>query len=291
MRITAHRMLELAGQAAGKAQSEVADLAAQVSSGRRVDNPSDDPVAWAHARRLELRKTFSEGRGSGLELGRDQLSETDRALNTIADILAEARQSAIQAANGYLSAEDRAALQESMKGLFEVARSAANSRLSSGEFLLAGSLSTAEPFDATGAYVGDARTRSLETAETGTGVVSVPGTVLTAANGVDVLPSIQRFVTALGANDLVGIQKAIDEFNTGHRQVNLARSHVGSMMVVFDDADLVRGQLEDTLAARVASLTEIDITTAASELAQRARALEAAQTVNGRLAELLRPAR
>ena len=36
MRITAHRMLELAGQAAGKAQSDVADLAAQVSSGKLV---------------------------------------------------------------------------------------------------------------------------------------------------------------------------------------------------------------------------------------------------------------
>ncbi len=289
MRITAHRMLELAGQATGKAQSEVAELAAQVSSGLLVERPSHDPVAWAHARRLEMRKAVSEGRGEGMALGRDHLRETERALTTIGGIIAESKQLAVQAANATYSVEDRAAMREVVSGLFQVAVSAANTQTSSGEYLLAGAQGDVAPFDAGGVYLGDAGTRSLETAEGALGVGTIPGTVLTAAQGVDVLPALGRLVTALGANDLPGIQRAIDELSTAHDQVSKSRAMVGGLMVVFDDADQVRGELEDTLQARVAALTEIDVVSAASELAQRARALEAAQAVNRRLADLLAP--
>ncbi len=287
MRITAHRMLELAGQATSKAQSDVAELTGQLTSGKRVERPSDDPVAWSHARRLEQRQTISVGRGEGADLARDQLGLTEQALGTIGGLVAEAKQYAVQAASGSLGATDRRALSATVSGLFDAARAAANTRGIGGEYLLAGSLSGVEPFNAAGVYAGDASTRTIETAEGGTSVATVPGSVLTAAAGVDVLPALGRLVVALGANDLRGIQSAIDELSTAHDQVSKARSTVGSLTVILADAAAARGQLEDTLQARVAALTEIDVVHAAGELAQRTRALEVAQTVNGRLAQLL----
>ena len=289
MRITANRMLDLAGQATVRAQSDVADLAGQVSSGRRVERPSDDPVAWAHARRLELRKTVSEGRGVGVALGRDQLEETDRALGAIGGVLAQARELAVQAATANYNATDRAAMGQVITGMFQTARAAANTRTTSGEYLLAGMKSGTEPFDAAGAYQGDSATRALESGEGPLDVATVPGSVLTAAGGVDVLPALTRFAAALAANDLLGIQKSIDELSTAHGQVSRARTNVGSLVSVLDGADQARAGLEDTLQGRIAGLTEIDVVTAAGELAQRSRALEAAQAVNSKLAQLLSP--
>ena len=98
MRITAHRMLELAAQSTSKAESDVADLSGHLTSGKRVERPSDDPVAWTHARRLELRRTVSEGRGDGLGLAKDQLDQTEQALGTISGLVAQAQQYAIQGA-------------------------------------------------------------------------------------------------------------------------------------------------------------------------------------------------
>jgi flagellar hook-associated protein 3 FlgL len=289
VRITANRMLELAGQAAGRAQSDVATLAGQVTSGTRVERPSDDPLAWAHARRLALREAISDGRGEALGFGQDQLAETDRALRSIGDITAEAKQLALEASNASLNAADRSAMEERVRSLFELARTAANTRSSSGEYLLAGAQGDQEPFDAAGAYRGDGGVRALEGGEANTITASLPGTALTAAGGVDVLPALVRFAAALGRNDLAGIQTAIDEMSTAHVQVDKARTAVGSMSAVLADADGARGELEANLQARIASLTEIDIVTAASELAQRSRALEAAQAVNGKLASLLQP--
>lgn len=289
MRITANRMLDVATQATAKAQSEVADFAAQVSSGKRVVRPSDDPITWAQARRLELRRTVAESRDQGTSLARDQLQESELALSTIGAITAEAKQLAVQAATGSLTAADRLALRDSAAGLFEAARSAANSRNVAGEYILAGARGDVQPFNAAGVYLGDGSVRSVETAEGASGVATVPGTVLTAAAGVDVLPALGRLVTALGRNDLPGIQLAMDEMETAHGQVTKAQATVGGLTVVFNDADVARGQLEDTLAARVSTLTEIDVISAASELAQRTSALEAAQAVNSRLAQLLGP--
>ncbi|HVV85928.1 MAG TPA: flagellar hook-associated protein FlgL [Kofleriaceae bacterium] len=289
MRITAHHMLELASQATAKAQSDVAEVAGQVTSGKRVVQPSDDPIAWAQARRAELRKAVSSGTGDALGYARDQLSQTDQALSTIGDTLAQAKELAVQAANSSLSAADRLAIGDEIGSLFEVARSAANTRNVSGEYLLAGGQGGAEPFDARGAYHGDAAARSVAIGESGSAPVTIPGTVLTAAAGVDVLPAIARFQTALANNDAAGIQTAIDELTTAHTQVSKARTNLGSMVGVLDEAKTAGGQLEDTLGDRIASLTEVDMVTAATELAQRNAALTAAQTVNSRLAQLLNP--
>ena len=86
------------------------------------------------------------------------------------------------------------------------------------------------------------------------------------------------------------MEGAIDELDQAHEQVSQARGEVGSMMAVFQDADAFRVELENTLAGRIAALTEVDIIDAATDLAQRTQALEASQTVNGRLASLLSPA-
>jgi flagellar hook-associated protein 3 FlgL len=282
-------MLELAGQATVKAQAEVAELAGQLSSGKRVERPSDDPMAWAHARRLALRQTMSEGRGQALALGLDQLAETDRALGSIGDLTAEAKQLALQAANASLTAGDRLAMEQRVRGMFELALTAANTRGVSGEYLLAGAQGDKEPFDAAGLYRGDGGRRSLESGEAGLATATLAGSALTAAGGVDVLPALERFATALAANDLRGIQLAIDELSTAHDQISQARTAVGSMSAVLADADGARTELETTLAGRIGALTENDVVTAASELAQRTRALEAAQAVNGKLAALLQP--
>jgi flagellin-like hook-associated protein FlgL len=114
---------------------------------------------------------------------------------------------------------------------------------------------------------------------------------MTAANGVDVLPMLSRFVTALNANDLAGIQSAVADLATAHHQLTSARGDAGAMYAVLDEADQARGAFEDHMKTRVAALVETDVIGAAGELAQRSSALSAAQAVTAKLAALLSPNR
>jgi flagellar hook-associated protein 3 FlgL len=291
MRITGHHLLERAADHIARAHSDISELSDQVSSGIAVRRASDDPVAWIQARRHQVREAMSRGRGDALGLGNDQLAETERALGTIGGVLAEARQLAVQAANANYVAEDRTKLERQVLGLFSVALAAANTRNAAGEYLLAGAQGTTAPFDAAGNFSGDAGRRSLEAGEGATAMATLSGEALTVSAGIDVLPALARLATALGANDVPTIQAAIDELDTAHEQVSQARGEVGSMMAVFLDADAFRVELEHSLASRIAALTEVDIVEAATDLAQRTQALEAAQAVNGRLAALLSPRR
>jgi flagellin-like hook-associated protein FlgL len=289
MRITAHHLLERSAGHIGAAQTDIAKLSDQVSSGIKVRHASDDPVAWIQARREQVRAAISQGRGDAIGLGSDQLAETERALGTIGGVLSEARQIAVQAANANYVAGDRAKLELQVAGLFSVALASANSRNAAGEYVLAGAQGLVAPFDAAGVFVGDASRRDLEAGEGASASATLSGSADQRCRGRRRAAGAGRLVTALGAND-VPICAAIDELDAAHYRS--ARPAAGrQQMAVFQDADAFRVELENTLAGRIAALTEVDIIDAATDLAQRTQALEASQAVNGRLATLLSPGR
>lgn len=53
MRITENRLLGMGTQASARARRELFEAADELSSGQRVDRPSDDPGAWARGQRLD----------------------------------------------------------------------------------------------------------------------------------------------------------------------------------------------------------------------------------------------
>ncbi len=291
MRITGSRMLELAATATSKAQTDIAKSSEQLTSGKRVSSASDDPLAWAQARRAAVRATIDAGRGEAVAAGRDHLRATETPLAIVSDALAQARELAIGANNSMISAADRATMAERARSLFDTALSAANARGTTGEYVLAGGQGATPPFAATGLYQGDSATRSIELGDGVTGAITVAGDALTAASGVDVLPVLDRLATALAANDLPTIQSSIEELGRAHRQVNQARSSLGTLVQALDESDTARAELSEQLTARIADLTETDFVRAASDLARGTTALEASRAITARLAGLLSPSR
>ena len=294
MRITGHRMLELATSAASAATGDVAEVSQQITSGHRVAVASDDPVAWAQARRAEVRAAVDRGRGDATNVARADLVQTEDALTTIGDAVAQARALAVQGGNDTMDASSRRSLGVEVRNLYQLAWASANRQTSGGEYLLAGSQVTTAPFDAAGAYQGDTLGRTIERGEGVSGAIRLTGDTLTAAapgGGVDILPALDRLATALAADDLPSIQTAIGELETATGQISRARGDVGAMVIALDDADTARATLAEHLSARVADLTDTDVVAAAGQLTRATTALEASQAVSARLAALLSPRR
>jgi flagellar hook-associated protein 3 FlgL len=287
MRITGNRLLDRAAAATSASQAKVADKANALTSGLRVQTPSDDPTAWLAAQRASLRKSLSESAGTAMAFGRDRLDETDHAMATILDSVAAVRQLAIQGSNDSYSAASRAELGVQVRALFAGALAAANTRASNGEYLLAGSASLTAPFDATGAYLGDARTRSVPTAETTLSVTTIAGSDLTAARGVDVLPLLGRVATALETDDAPTLRSLLGALQTAIDQVASARTRGGGAMIALDDAARAHAQLQQNLGADIARYVETDAVSAASELAKASQALDASRTVSTHVIALL----
>lgn len=291
MRVTGNRLIDMARTATAANQAKVASAAAQASSGLRVAKPSDDPAAWLAAQRASARKALTSGAGEALAAGRERLELVDGALASIGEAVSQVRTLAVQGASASYKAEDRAALAEQVRALFATAVAAANSRSANGEYVLAGTQSLTPPFSSAGVYTGDATARDLPAAETTVASATITGSALTAANGVDVLPLLDRVATALAANDTAALQSTLDELQTAIDQVALSRSRAGGMMNVLVASLAAARDLDDHLTAEIANAVEADIVAAASELAKASSALDASRAVTSHIASLLDPRR
>jgi flagellar hook-associated protein 3 FlgL len=289
MRITEHRMVELASASLSTQRERVARSGEQLSSGERVSRPSHDPAAWSAARRAEAARTINEGRGQALARSQEQLSLVDGALAQIGDVLSRARELAVSAASDTIDPESLEVILAEVRGLRQSALAAANTRGSDGEYVLAGSQTDVPAFDGNGVYQGDDVSRFIETQNGLAQSASITGNVLTSAAGVDIFAQLAAFETALDNNDRDAISAAIGAMEAGHQQVSSARADGGAKSAALLAAEDAQRQLDGALVELQSRLVGADPIAAASELAQHSTSLEAAQVVAQRIIELTRP--
>jgi flagellar hook-associated protein 3 FlgL len=255
----------------------------------RVTTPSDDPAAWVAAQRTKLHQVLSQGAGQAAASSRDNLEMTDNSLASIADVVSQVQTLAVQGSSDTYSADNRAGLGAEVHQLFLSALNSANAQGTTGEYLLAGSASLTAPFDASGVYHGDANARSVPSDTNPLTGTTIPGSNLTAASGVDVLPLLDRVATALSTNDMTTLQAALPDLATAVKQIALTRSKTGAAMNAIDQSTTARTVLESDMTKAIAKYVEVDTVSAASDLAKASQALQVSQAVTSHVMQLLGP--
>tara|TARA_R110002096_G_scaffold143328_4_gene299314 strand:- start:109769 stop:110620 length:852 start_codon:yes stop_codon:yes gene_type:complete len=280
-------MLVQAASQVAKARERVAAASDPVSTGLDVAKPSDDPARWAAGRRAELRLQVGELREQAIGSSNSRLSESERAFSSVGEVVSRSRELAVLAANGAQNAESRLATSKEVTALLDAALVAANTRGSDGEYLLAGSRGENPPFDAAGVYQGDTNARTIEAAEGSRLAVTVTGTLFTAASGVDIFDELTKFRDALVADDLAGIQNAIGGLEQAVHQVSLGRAEIGGLQGSLDAAEIASADFEIVLSEIHQRAVEIDPIKAATELALSTQALQTAQALTERIAQVV----
>lgn len=146
----------------------------QISTGKRVINPSDDPVAAARLLKLDQQNAQIDQYQRGIDLAQNRLEQEESTLSDITDVIQRVRELTVQAGNGSLSADDRKSISSELKERLEQLAGYANTRDASGEYIFSGFKGNTPAFaqDDSGkwSYQGDEGQRMLEI-DTG---VSVP---------------------------------------------------------------------------------------------------------------------
>ncbi len=279
MRVTDFRMLEVAMSKVMQSRERAQSAADVASGGQKVSLPSQDLAAWSDGVRARTRKTMSEARGQAITRARDRLVQLDSAFADLQNILGRTTELGVQLTNAPISGGDRISAATELRSLQASALALVNARGPDGEFLLAGSRGTQQPFTSPSTYSGDALTRTIETGEGAQLVVSLPGTVLTAVGGVDVLGVLETMSLALEQNNVPNLRAALDTLNSGVDQLAQAHAQVGSRMRALDEADGYRQQFELNLAALEQRSMEGDQVAAVSEMMQAKVALENSQAM------------
>ena len=198
-------------------QSQVNKTQQQVSTGRRVLTPSDDPIAATKILQLQqdiaLRQQFDKnmtGADNRLKLEEAQLA-------SIIDNLGRVKELAVKAGDGSQTIADRQAISSEVEAIMEATVSIMNSKDAGGEYLFSGFQGSTTPFQKNDngryEYAGDEGQRFLS--------IATSTTVATGDNGKDIF---------------VNVPAADNTFTTTLNPLNQGSGVINSGFIVDDEA-------------------------------------------------------
>jgi len=138
-------------------QSNIATLNQQLSTGKRITQPSDDPVGAARALDLGHQIADTAQYQRNITAANARLSLEDQSLGNVANVLQRVRTLVLQAVNGSQSDQTRGDIAAELVQLRQQLLGQANSQDSQGEYIYAGNRTGTAPFATQGTttYFGD----------------------------------------------------------------------------------------------------------------------------------------
>lgn len=126
----------------------------QMSTGKRVNRASDDPVAASQAVVLSQAQAQNSQYASARTFATQRVSIEEKTLAQVTTAIQSAQEKIVYAGNGTLSDDDRASLATDLQGIRDQILNLANSTDGNGRYIFAGYKTDAAPFDDQGNYVG-----------------------------------------------------------------------------------------------------------------------------------------
>lgn len=149
-----------------QSQTRLANLQEQISTGKKLLNPSDDPVAAAQIVKLERELSQYEKYDDNVNVTTRRLELEETILDDINTAVVRMRELTVQAGNGVLGDQDRASISQELYQLADYVAGLMNTQDSEGEYLFAGSKGSTKPYTelANGRYEynGDSGQRSIQ---------------------------------------------------------------------------------------------------------------------------------
>jgi flagellar hook-associated protein 3 FlgL len=267
-------------------QKEEQKALQEMSSGRRVNVPSDDPTAAAvlvgnHSRADQADQFLRSLSGIQAEL-----QTADSTLNSVVLALQRAITLGVQGANGTLSSANRASLVGELQGLQQQLVSLANTTFQ-GSFIFAGTESRTQPFvaDATQPsgvrYDGNTGVNSVAVGDGFNVQVNIPGSQLFMAAGGGVFQSINGLIVAL-QNDtgmdiaVAGVRQAFDQVTAQRVFYGNVLNQLTSQQTFLNNSKLALNEQENQIGGA-------DLAAAASRLVNAENARNAALAAAGRI--------
>ncbi|WP_412479185.1 flagellar hook-associated protein FlgL [Azonexus sp. IMCC34839] len=283
----------------------------QISTGRRIVTPQDDPVGSAQALLVSQAKSVNELYVKNQETAETKLGSLDNVLSGVNDELQSIYEKAVAAGNGTYSDSERAGIAVELKQRLTSILALANSQDGAGRYIFAGFESTTPPFtqNATSVspysltqtyvdYNGDdgvlrlqiSASEDMATNEPGSSVFMRIADATGVPTGRSMFDSIQNLVDLLNTPGAVSANpaysQALSDILSSIETVSRSRASVGARMSSLETLGTVTQGRGVEYDAQLSSLRDLDYAKAISEVTQKKIQLEAAQATFSQTAKL-----
>lgn len=276
MRITDNMRFDTVQQSLASLRSRQAELTSQISSGSKINAPSDDPVAAARLTRIAAQASRTADYRSTIDTVRSDLQLGEGSLAQASDLMVRAKELALQGANGALTADDRKTLATEVATLQAQFLSTANARGSRG-YLFSGNRTDTATLSGNGDFQGDDSEHTVEISPGVTTAVSVTGAeAFTTAGGVDAYATLTSLRQALETDDADGVAATLGNLESSRAQIVRVQAKTGLIMNRLDSADEALSVTALELDRRRSEVGDVDPFSALSELSQLSTTLQQA---------------
>ncbi|MBI5454898.1 MAG: flagellar hook-associated protein FlgL [Deltaproteobacteria bacterium] len=265
-------------------QESLYKLSKQLSTGKAINAPSDDPVK---ADKILTSRSILNGFEQyerNMDSALDYLNTSEDSLSSVKDVIMTLQELATTAATGTSDATSRANTAVTVNQLYQQLLTVANTNYDN-KYIFAGYETGTSPFDQSGAYSGDANSYQIRINSSGYIAVGVNGGEVFkgTGGGVDIFQTVSDLATALNNNDSAGIQAAGANLESALQQVSNSVSDIGGRITRITSAkdDLSSAKLD--IETTIATLEDADIAKVISELTLGQTALEAAMSSAGKV--------
>jgi flagellar hook-associated protein 3 FlgL len=276
----------LVGRSLDALQASYERLAAaqeQISSGRRINRPSDSPTDTAVAMRVRASLKAVDQYTRNAQDGIGRLGTVDQALSDVTDQLSRAREIAIAGANTAASSpESRAALATELEqirgGLLDAANTTYLSRP-----VFGGVTAGAAAFDNVGNFVGVTGQITRQVGESVKVRVDVDGQAVFGDGATSIFAQLDDLATALLAGNAAGIQTGLAAVTARMSTVSTAHADVGGAYKRIEQAQATIESQQLDLTSALSEVENVDIARASVNLNLQQMAYQAALASTARV--------
>jgi flagellar hook-associated protein 3 FlgL len=303
MRISTAMMYQQNMRGVTNAQSEWLRYGEQMSTGKRVTKPSDDPIAASQAVVLSQAQAQNSQYALARTFATQKVSLEENVLGQVTTAIQSAQEKIVNAGNGTLSDDDRASLATDLEGIRNQILNLANSTDGNGRYIFAGYKTDSAPFSGGANSVtytgGDTAvtqsvdaSRTMTIGHTGTQVFNsltsnaVPepaGTGDSETNLFNMLDSaietLRKPAQGLDDADKQVLSDAIDKTNRGLKNslnnVLTVRAELGTQLNELDKLDELGSDRALGQSQQMSDLVDVDWNSAISSYVMQQAALQA----------------
>lgn len=246
-------------------------LQQQLSSGKAISRPSDDPSGTVSAMTLRSRRAADEQYLRNIDQGIGRLTVTDNALTQLSDRLRSIRELVIQSRNGAIGASSQAAISAQILAVGGEISDLYNTTYLDRP-IFGGTAPGQTTLDAAGTYLGDDGAVQLRISSDAVVRIDIAGTAAGAATVPGMISAVAaNVVSAAGAGDV-----DLDNLDIALTQVATALGDVGARSERINQTRTMIDSHRLDLTSRISMNEDIDMPEAIMNLSAQQVGYQAA---------------
>jgi flagellar hook-associated protein 3 FlgL len=256
-----------------QSQSTLNTALQEVSTGKSVNVPSDNPAASAQMVDNTMESANVDQYTQNVTGVLSTVQSADSALGSVVSALTQAVSLGTEGANGTSNAADQQSIAQQIQGILSSVVSSANTDYN-GVYLFGGTASTAPPYAADSSsptgytYNGNSDTNSVAVGDDLNVQVNLPGSQIFSNSSTSVLGSLTSLISALQSGNTTAISSATNDVSSALNYVSQQRVFYGNAETQLNSQETYLQQETVSLTSQQNSLVDVDEAQAATELSQ-----------------------